>query len=99
MLKSKKLRIALGVVATLILIVGAAGFALTRGYLIHFLIDDQTISRDAFYQNAFAPADEQIPTYCAQGDWTLGWLYVYEVHCFSTQAAVDTYMQQHFGSS
>ena len=29
---------------------------------------------------------------CAQGEWTPGWLYVYEVHCFDTQEEVTAYM-------
>ena len=81
-----------------ILVVG--GFALSRGYLMHFLLDDQTISRDQFYQ-LYEEAEQGKPIHigCAQGDWTLGWLYVYESHCFTDDAALNAYMKQHFGSS
>ena len=95
--KSKK-RTLFTTAAMLVLIAVVAGFALSRGYLIHFLSDEQTISRDEYYRNAYAPADQQMPMYCAQGEPALGWFYVYESHCFSTEAAVDAYMKQHFGS-
>ncbi|MBI1258464.1 MAG: hypothetical protein GC204_13435 [Chloroflexi bacterium] len=98
-LKSKNFRVGIMVITALVLVVVIGGFAMSRGYLMHFLIDNQTISRDDFYRNAFAPADQQIPMHCVQGDWTPGWLYIYEVHCFSTDAAAADYMRQHFGSS
>ena len=99
LLRSTPFRISFRIFAALVLIIVVSGFAISRGYLMHFLIDNQTISRDDFYRNAYAPADQQIPMHCVQGDWSVGWLYLYEVHCFSTDAAADAYMQQHFGSS
>ena len=97
--KSKRFRIRFGIFAALVLLLVVSGFAISRGYLMHFLIDDQPISRDDFYRNAYAPADQQIPMHCVQGDWTVGWVYLYEVHCFSTDAAADAYMHQHFGGA
>ncbi len=100
LLKSKRFRIRFGIFAALVLVVVVSGFAMSRGYLMHFLLDDQTISRDQFYQ-LYEEAKQGKPIHvgCAQGDWTLGWLYLYESHCFTDDAALNAYMQQHFGSS
>ena len=98
LLKSKKLRVGLGIFAGLLLIIVVTGFAWSRDYLIHFLYDEQTISRDDFLRNAYAPADQQMYMACAQGDWALGWLYLYEVHCFRSEPEMRAYMKAHFGS-
>ena len=98
--RSIKFRIGLSIFTALLLIVVISGFAMSRGYLMHFLIDDQTISRDQFFQLADeAAAGKSIHVGCAQGDWTLGWLYIYENHCFTSDDALDIYMKEHFGSS
>lgn len=90
----------LGIVAALVLVAGVAGFAFTRGFFMHFVLDDQTISRDAFWSLADQAMDGgDIHLGCAQGDWTLGFVYVYEIHCFTDDDALDAYMQEHFGSS
>ncbi|MEP7293667.1 MAG: hypothetical protein ABI835_17905 [Chloroflexota bacterium] len=95
MLKSKKVKI-LTSVGALVLVVVVSGFALSRGYLIRFNVNDQPISRDAFYANAFAAPESQIPMHCAQVHPALGLLYVYEVNCFATQDAVSTYMEMRY---
>ncbi len=99
LLKSKKRRIGFGILGTLVLIVVIGGFALSRGYLIHFLLDDKTISRDQFY-TLYEEAEQGQPVnvYCFPNG-TLGWLYVYEDRCFSSEAAANTYMRQRDGSS
>ncbi|MEO8393251.1 MAG: hypothetical protein ABI700_09685 [Chloroflexota bacterium] len=99
-LKSKRFRIALSIFTTLALILVIGCFAMSRGYLIHFLLDDQTISHDQFYHlYDEAVAGKPIHMGCAQGDWTLGWFYVYESHCFTSDDALNIYMKEHFGSS
>ncbi|HVU13973.1 MAG TPA: hypothetical protein VHD90_21995 [Phototrophicaceae bacterium] len=99
LLKSKKLRIGLGIFAALVLMVVIGGFALSRGYLIHFTLDDQTISRDQFYTLYEAAEQGQpINVYCFPNG-SLGWLYVYEDRCFSTESAADAYMKLRDGSS
>ena len=100
MIRSRKLRIVLSIAGVLVLVVGVSGFALSRGYLIHYLIDDQTISRDEFY-HLVDEAEQGQPVHlaCAQGELALGWLYVYESHCFTSETAMQSYMKQHFGSS
>ncbi|MCC6804385.1 MAG: hypothetical protein IT319_15995 [Anaerolineae bacterium] len=81
----------LGAVAALALVVVAAGFALTRGYLIHFVLDDTTISREAYFDNAYDTSDSHIPMHCTSGA-TVGIVYLWEVRCYTTAAALDAYM-------
>lgn len=83
----------LGIVVTMVLVIGVCGFALTRGYLMRFVVDDMTISREAYLDNAYAPADEQIPMYCTSGA-TVGIVYLWEVRCYTTSAALSAYMDQ-----
>ena len=66
-------------VAALVLVVGVSGFALTRGYLMRFIVNDTEISRDAYYQMAYDPA---APSRTCTAEWTVGWIYFYEIHCF-----------------
>src|SRR5215217_1533523 len=98
-LTSKKFRLSLSIFVVFVLLIGAFGFAFTRGYFMHFLINDQTVSRDEFLHLADEAAQgEPIHFGCAQGDWTLGWFYIYESHCFTSDDALNIYMKQHFGS-
>lgn len=92
MLQSKRAKI-LSLVGVLALIMVISGFALTRGYLIRFNVNGERISRETFYAYADdAMASEQFTLGCAQGEPAFGLLYVYEVNCFDTQAAVEAYM-------
>lgn len=92
MLKSKRAKI-LSVVGALALIMAISGFALTRGYLIRFNLNGEQISRETFYAYANdAMNAKQFTLGCAQGEPAVGWLYIYEVNCFDTQAGVDAYM-------
>jgi hypothetical protein len=75
----------------LTLLVVGSGFALSRGYLMRFVLNEQTISRDAFYRNAYAPSAKQTTTYCTSGA-ALGFVYLWEVQCFSTPDALDDFM-------
>lgn len=86
--KSKRTRL-LTVVAALVLVVGACGFALTRGYLMRFVVNDTEISRDVYYQMAYDPA---APSRTCTADWTVGWIYFYEIHCFDSEAALSAYI-------
>lgn len=88
-----KRKIILGVVAALALVLIVGGFAFSRGYLMHFVVEGQTLSRDEFYALADASlTNPDIHINCAQGEWTPGWLYIYEVHCFDTHEEVVEFM-------
>ncbi len=92
-LKSKKLRVGIGIAAVLVVIVLLSGFALSRGYLMHFLVNEQTISRNEFYQLAETAGQTQVNLSCTSA-WKVGWLYLYETHCFDTETALEAYMHQ-----
>jgi hypothetical protein len=93
MFASRKIRIALGI-AAFALMIGMSGFAFSRGYFMRFVVEGQALSRDQFYDLANRAAqDPSIRVACAQGEWAVGWLYVYEVHCFDTQDEVIAYMK------
>ena len=92
MLRTKRAKI-LGVVGILAVILAISGIALMRGYLIRFNLNGERISREAFYEYSNeAKTATQFTLGCAQGDVALGWLYIFEVNCFATQAGVDAYM-------
>lgn len=88
----------LGIVAALALVVVAAGFAVSRGYLMRFVVDDQTISREAYLDNAYDTSDNHIPMYCTSGA-AVGFVYLWEVRCYTTAAALDAYMSPSSASS
>jgi len=94
-LRSKKFRIGASIFAALVLIVVVGGFAFSRGYFMRFVVEGKDISRDQF----LADAETGMSRYCAQGEWAVGWFYIYETHCFNTEAEVETYMNMHFGST
>ncbi len=87
-----KYKIALGM-AALVLVLVAGGFAFSRGYFIHFVVEGKTLSRDEFYALADESLrDPDVHVNCAQGEWIPGWLYIYEIHCFDTQEEVSAFM-------
>ena len=88
----------LGIVAALVLVVGGAVFALNRGYLMRFVLDDATISRDWFFDNAYDTSMNHVPMYCTSGA-SVGFVYLWEVRCYTTSAALDAYMSPSSGSS
>lgn len=88
----------LGIVAALVLVVVAAGFAVSRGYLMYFVLDDTTISRDWYFNNAYDTSANHVTMYCTSGA-TVGFVYLWEVRCYSTHEALDAYMQPQSGSS
>lgn len=88
----------LGFVAAFVLIVGVTGFALSRGYLMRFVVNDSDITRDEYYRNAYDTSPERMPMYCTSGA-TLGFVYLWEVRCYSTHEALDAYMSPQSGSS
>ncbi|MFN8448168.1 MAG: hypothetical protein U0521_06170 [Anaerolineae bacterium] len=87
-----------GIVAALALVMVAAGFAVSRGYLMRFTLDDAPISRDWFFDNAYDTSDNQTPMYCTSGA-AVGFIYLWEVRCYTTSAALDAYMSPSSGSS
>ena len=90
-----KVRIALGIFAALVLILVIGGFAFSRGYFMRFVVEGVEVSRDQFLQDA----ETGMSRYCAQGEWAVGWFYIYETHCFNTQAEVETYMKLPSGNT
>lgn len=78
-------------IAVLALVIVASGFAVSRGYLMRFVVDGTDISREAYYHNAYARVQDQPPLYCTSGA-SLGLVYVWEVQCFSTSDALDNFM-------
>lgn len=87
-----KWRIVLGSVGVLALLVVVGGFAFTRGYFMHFVVRGETISREAFFELADDVAANGNTIHCTS-EWTVGWLYLYETHCFDTDAEVIAYME------
>lgn len=83
-----KFRIVLGIFAALILIFVVGGFAFSRGYFMRFVVEGVDVSRDQFLEDA----ETGMSRYCAQGEWAIGWFYIYETHCFNTQGEVNSYM-------
>lgn len=73
----------------------AAVFALTtylfiNGYLMGFMIDEQWISRDEFYDRAYHPENYSNPTIHCHGHWS--GLYLVN-HCFSDQEDLNAFME------
>lgn len=91
MLKSKRAKI-LSVVGALALIMVISGFALTRGYLMRFVVNDEQISRDAYFEMVERINQTNGSMYCAP-EWRLGLVYFYEVQCFDTMEALNEYME------
>lgn len=84
-------KVARGVAALALIVV--AGFAFSRGYFMHFVVEGQSYSRDEFLALADKAArNPEIRVACAQGSPALGWLYVYEVQCFDTEEEVIRFM-------
>jgi hypothetical protein len=92
MFRSRRAKI-LSAVGVLALVMVISGFALTRGYLMRFNVNGERISRERFYAYADdALNSEEFKLGCGQGEPAFGWLYVYEINCFDTQAGVESYM-------
>jgi hypothetical protein len=95
-----KWRIILGMVGALALIVVVGGFAMSRGYLMRFNMNETQISREAFYRaaydlrnfGAYSVINPERAMHCTS-EWALGWSTVYEIHCFDTPEAVNGYME------
>lgn len=84
-------KIAQGVAALALVVV--IGFAFSRGYFMHYVVEGQSYSRDEFLALVDeATRNPDIRISCAQGAPALGWLYVYEVHCFDTEEEVLRFM-------
>jgi hypothetical protein len=89
-------KVGLGIAALALVV--AVGFAFTRGYFMHFVVEGESYSRDAFLALADEAAhNPNIHVNCAQGEVALGWLYVYETHCFDTQDEVIDFMNRRDG--
>jgi hypothetical protein len=78
-------------IAALALVVVVSGFALSRGYLMRFVVNGADISRDEYYRRAYASLEDQTSMYCTSGA-TLGFVYLWEVQCFSTPDELDNFM-------
>ena len=93
LLRSNRVKL-LVFVAALVLVVGVSGFAMTRGYLMRFYVNDAEISRDAYYQMAYDSLDNptNTPSLGCTSEWTVGFVYFYEIHCFDSPEALNAYM-------
>lgn len=93
LLKSTKVRLLLSA-AVLALVVGVMGISMSNGYLMRFVVDGVEISRDAYYQRAYESLenpDDAVSLGCTS-EWTVGFVYFYEIHCFESDEALRAYM-------
>ena len=90
-LKSNKwlvLLISFWVVWLLLIVLG--GFAISRGYFMHFFYEGAELSRDEYLALVDEAAAGRVYVHCAQAEFTLSSGYV--SNCFDTAAEVMAFM-------
>lgn len=76
----------------LVLVVGIAGFAFSRGYFMRFIVGGVELSRDEYFALAEAASNIETSAYCVQGEFSFSEGYV--IRCFDPEGELAALIER-----